>query len=154
MARKTATVLIEDAGRDQGKTFLIREMSAHRAERWATRALMALAKAGVQVPDDLAGAGLAGIAAMPHVGDVRQKGMMVGIEIVADRSSKAPFPPARQVGARVCRHARSLGFLLRPLGDVIVVMPPLSITVEELDGLMDGLEVSIRKILDETEASR
>lgn len=64
MARKTATVLIEDAGRDQGKTFLIREMSAHRAERWATRALMALAKAGVQVPDDLAGAGLAGIAAI------------------------------------------------------------------------------------------
>ena len=97
---------------------------------------------------------LARLAGWPHVGEVRQKGLIAGIELVEHGASKTSFPWDLQVGARVCRHARSLGLLLRPLGDVIVVMPPLSITVEELDGLMDGLEVSIRKILDETEASR
>jgi len=88
--------------------------------------------------------GLAGVAALPHVGDVRQKGMIVGIELVADVPTKGPFPWARQVGARVCRRARSAGLLIRPLGDVIVLMPPLSITVEQIDTLIDVVADCIR----------
>lgn len=67
------------------------------------------------------------------VGDVRQRGLMAGIELVRDRETKEPFPWSEQLGARVCRRARDLGVLLRPLGNVIVLMPPLSITEQELE---------------------
>jgi adenosylmethionine---8-amino-7-oxononanoate aminotransferase len=76
---------------------------------------------------------------LPHVGDVRQKGLLAGIELVEDRATKKPFPPERRVGAAVCRKAREQGVLLRPLGDVIVVMPPLAIDLSLLDRLGDVL---------------
>lgn len=62
MARKTLTVTIDAAGRDQGKAFFIREMPASQAEMWAVRAFLALARSGVEVPDGVAESGLAGIA--------------------------------------------------------------------------------------------
>jgi hypothetical protein len=62
MARKTKIYTVPDAGRDQGKSFLITEMSAARAESWAMRALLALIKNGAQVPDGFERAGMAGIA--------------------------------------------------------------------------------------------
>jgi adenosylmethionine-8-amino-7-oxononanoate aminotransferase len=80
---------------------------------------------------------LARVARLPCVGDVRQCGLIAGIELVADRATKAPFPPERRVGAWVCRLARDKGVLLRPLGDVIVVMPPLAIEESLLDVLLD-----------------
>lgn len=89
------------------------------------------------------------VARLPHVGDVRRCGLIAGIELVEDVATKAPFPWARQVGARVCRRAQDLGLLIRPLGDVVVVMPPLSITIEELDGLMDRVERSILDVVGE-----
>jgi adenosylmethionine-8-amino-7-oxononanoate aminotransferase len=78
---------------------------------------------------------LARIAALPHVGDVRQQGLMAGIELVQDRATKRPFPPERRTGAEVCRAARDRGVLLRPLGDVVVLMPPLAIDRSLLDRL-------------------
>ena len=94
---------------------------------------------------------LADFARWPNVGEVRQRGLIAGIELVEDRASRAPFPWDRQVGARICRHARTLGLLIRPLGDVIVVMPPLSISVEELDGMIDAIGRSMAAILGEAE---
>lgn len=64
MARKTAEVTISEEGRDTGKIFLLTEMPASQAEKWATRAFLALARAGVEVPDDIAQAGMAGLAMM------------------------------------------------------------------------------------------
>ena len=64
MARKTATVTIDEDGRDLGKVFLLREMPASQAEKWAARAFLAMARSGIDIPDDMAGAGLAGIAAV------------------------------------------------------------------------------------------
>lgn len=64
MARKSAVITITDEGRDKGKIFLITEMPARRAEEWATRALMICTKNGVQVPDNVAGAGFIGIASV------------------------------------------------------------------------------------------
>ncbi|HNR11998.1 MAG TPA: adenosylmethionine--8-amino-7-oxononanoate transaminase [Thermodesulfobacteriota bacterium] len=69
---------------------------------------------------------------LKHVGEVRQKGFMVGIELVRDRTTKEPYPVEANVGRRVIREARKNGLAIRPLGDVIVLMPPLSITESEL----------------------
>ena len=80
---------------------------------------------------------LADFAALKHVGNVRQRGLLAGVELVADRASKAPFDPSEQVGARVCLKAREFGLLIRPLGDVLVIMPPLAITAEQLDWMVD-----------------
>ena len=77
------------------------------------------------------------IAPLPHVGDVRQQGFMVGIELVRERASRAPYPAAARIGQRVVRAARARGVILRPLGNTIVLMPPLVIGAAELDQLVD-----------------
>lgn len=62
MARKTLLYTVTDDNRDRGKTFLITEMSAARAESWAMRALLALMEGGVEIPEGIERMGLAGIA--------------------------------------------------------------------------------------------
>jgi tail assembly chaperone len=62
--RKEITVTISAEGRDQGKVFYLREMSAVRAEKWATRVLLALGRSGAKIPDDVGMSGLAGLAAI------------------------------------------------------------------------------------------
>lgn len=69
----------------------------------------------------------------PHVFEVRQRGMMVGIEL---RGGTAPFEPADRVGHRVILEARKRGVMIRPLGDVIVLMPPLALPVPEIERLV------------------
>ncbi len=64
---------------------------------------------------------------LPIVGEVRKKGMLAGIELVAKRETKSPFPVEMRMGNRVCREAAQRGAWIRPLGDVVVLMPPLSI---------------------------
>ncbi len=66
---------------------------------------------------------LAPLADHPHVGEIRQKGIMVGIELVRERSGQQPFSPDRRTGHRVTLAARRRGVILRPLGDVVVLMP-------------------------------
>ena len=78
---------------------------------------------------------LCSMARHPHIGDIRQRGYMVGIELVQDKTSKEPFPVERRTGHRVILAARKLGAILRPLGDVIILMPPLCITAAELEEL-------------------
>jgi adenosylmethionine---8-amino-7-oxononanoate aminotransferase len=72
-----------------------------------------------------------------HVGDVRRRGFMTGIELVADPETGARYATSLQVGNRVIEWARTHGVLIRPLGSVVVLMPPLSITEAELDLLCD-----------------
>lgn len=71
----------------------------------------------------------------PHVGDIRQKGLMAGIELVKDKKTQAPFPWQDKIGIRVCQVLRTRGVLLRPLGNVIVLVPPLSVSPQELRSL-------------------
>jgi adenosylmethionine-8-amino-7-oxononanoate aminotransferase len=87
------------------------------------------------------------LAGHPNVGDCRQMGMAAGIELVRDRESKEPFPWEERVGMRVCLEARRYGLFLRPLGNVIVVFPPLAISPEEIDLLMEGIGAAIEAIL-------
>lgn len=82
------------------------------------------------------------------VGDIRQRGFMVGIELVKDKKTKEPFPWEERVGARVCERARDLGVILRPLGNVIVLMPPLSVSKEEIRVLVRTVGKALGGILD------
>jgi adenosylmethionine-8-amino-7-oxononanoate aminotransferase len=68
----------------------------------------------------------------PQVGDIRQIGLIAGIELVLNRATREPYPLAARMGMRVAEEARKLGLLLRPLGHVIVLMPPLSVSLNEL----------------------
>jgi adenosylmethionine---8-amino-7-oxononanoate aminotransferase len=72
---------------------------------------------------------------LEHVGEVRQRGLMVGIELVRDRATKEEYAYGTRAGHQVVLEARRLGAILRPLGNVVVLMPPLSMTAGELETL-------------------
>jgi len=81
---------------------------------------------------------------LPHVGEVRQKGFMVGIELVADKGTRKSFDPRLRIGAEVCKRVRRHGIIIRPLGDVIVLMPPLAMTTPQLMALLEGVGKELR----------
>ncbi len=83
----------------------------------------------------------------PHVGDIRQYGLASGVELMADPERREAFDGARRIGMQVCTAARDKGVFLRPLGDVIVFMPPLTITDDEIDHLVAAVEYGIDKVL-------
>lgn len=87
--------------------------------------------------------GLGRFKALAHVGDVRQCGFIAGVELVADKSAGRPYPPDERIGARVCGEARNRGLLIRPLGDTLVLMPPLAISDSDLETLLDIVYESI-----------
>lgn len=80
---------------------------------------------------------------LPFVGDARQCGMIGGIELVADKESKQPFPYQRKIGAKVCAAMRPKGAMMRPLGDVIVLMPAIAMDIETLKNLLDVIESTL-----------
>jgi len=90
---------------------------------------------------------LAELGRLPHVGDTRQCGMIGAIELVRDVSTKEPYPWEERRGIGVCHHARERGVLLRPLGNVITIIPPLSITLEQLDRIAEAVAEGIAKVV-------
>ena len=86
------------------------------------------------------------IARLEHVGHVRQCGLIAGIELVRDRATKEPYPWQQKRGIAVCDHARREGVLLRPLGNVIVILPPLAISLDELDQICVAVERGIEAV--------
>jgi adenosylmethionine-8-amino-7-oxononanoate aminotransferase len=82
-------------------------------------------------------------SSLPCVGDTRQYGLAAGIELVADKEAKEPFPASERMGMKVCRACVAKGVFLRPLGDTIVLMPPLSITHDEIGRLVEVVAESI-----------
>ena len=89
---------------------------------------------------------LAPVAELPHVGEVRQRGLMVGIELVADRASRRAYPPEERRGWKVCQAARARGVWIRPLGDVVVLMPPYCISDESLMRLAEAVRLGIEEV--------
>ncbi|HTI95143.1 MAG TPA: adenosylmethionine--8-amino-7-oxononanoate transaminase [Rudaea sp.] len=83
---------------------------------------------------------LAPLTDHPHVADVRQTGMIAAVELVRDKSKRAPFAASERRGLRVYRHGLARGVLLRPLGDVIYFMPPYVVTPNEID-VMVGVAI-------------
>ncbi len=91
---------------------------------------------------------LQALADHPLVGEARNKGLVAGVELTADKAAKKPFDPKAGVGAKCMAFLQAHGAILRPLGDVIAICPPMVITQTELDDLFDRLE----RALDDTEA--
>ena len=89
---------------------------------------------------------LARIADQPHVGDVRQLGLIAGIELVRDKGTREPYPWTEKRGIRVCQHVLTEGVWLRPLGNVVVIMPPLAISISELDRICLAVERGIAAV--------
>jgi len=83
---------------------------------------------------------------LAHVGDIRQRGFMAGIELVKNRNTAAPYPLEQRIGHRVVIEARRRGLFLRPLGHVIVLMPPLTATQRELAHMVAIIRESIRTV--------
>jgi adenosylmethionine---8-amino-7-oxononanoate aminotransferase len=73
----------------------------------------------------------------PHVAEVRQRGMIVAVELTADKATRAAYPWQERRGLRVYRHALTRGVLLRPIGNVVYFMPPYVITSEEIDLMVE-----------------
>ena len=94
------------------------------------------------------------LADLEHVGDIRQCGFMVGIELVDDRQTKRPYPLELRIGHRVANACRVRGLLLRPLGNVIALVPPLSINTQELTRMVAILNKAIRETTEENLALR
>jgi adenosylmethionine---8-amino-7-oxononanoate aminotransferase len=83
---------------------------------------------------------------LKHVGDIRQAGFMVGIELVKEKETKKPYPPKEKVGIKTIMEARKRGLIIRPLGNVIVILPPLAISERELGRMMNIIYDSIKKV--------
>ncbi len=79
------------------------------------------------------GQAVAHMADHPHVGEVRQTGMILAIELVQDKASKTPYPWQQRRGLRVYQYGLQNQVLLRPLGNVVYFMPPYIITPEEIE---------------------
>jgi adenosylmethionine-8-amino-7-oxononanoate aminotransferase len=89
---------------------------------------------------------LAPLRDLPHVGDIRQKGYMVGVELVRDRETREAFEPSLRLGHAVCWRLRGWGVILRPLCDVIVLMPPPAMGISELERIVSALAAELREL--------
>ncbi|MEO8564899.1 MAG: aspartate aminotransferase family protein [Betaproteobacteria bacterium] len=109
--------------------------------------LAAVRKQGSQLHDRLDAA----LGAHPHVGDIRGRGLLLGIELVEDRATKRPFDPALRLHARIKAEAMSLGLMTYPmggtidgrLGDHVLLAPPFIVSDDELSMIVDRLAAAL-----------
>jgi adenosylmethionine-8-amino-7-oxononanoate aminotransferase len=83
---------------------------------------------------------------VPQVGDIRQWGLMAGIELVRDRATRTAYSAAEHIGHQVILEARKMGVIIRPLGSVIILMPPPSIESHEIERLIAVVADAIRAV--------
>ena len=86
------------------------------------------------------------LESLPHVGNVRQCGLIAAIELVQDKAAKTPYPWEERVGVKVCIEARRHGLLLRPLGHIMIIMPPLIIKTHEIETVVEIVCKSIQVV--------
>ena len=86
------------------------------------------------------------ISELRLVGDVRHKGMLMGIELVSDKKKKKPIAPEKRVSQRLFFEAKKHKIYLRTLGHIVMIVPPLAISEKELDFLIDGTIETINKV--------
>jgi adenosylmethionine---8-amino-7-oxononanoate aminotransferase len=91
-------------------------------------------------------ASLADLWSLPHVGDIRQVGLIAGVELVRNWRTREPYPPRKQAGIRVCEAMSRRGVLTRPVGNVIVIMPPFCTTASQAQTIVSALRESVREV--------
>ncbi len=84
-----------------------------------------------------------------HVGEVRGKGLMVAIELVQDKVTKAEFAVQKRIGAQVQKAARERGLFSRVRGDVFLLAPPLVVKRQQLDRIVEIMADSVVEVLDQ-----
>ena len=87
------------------------------------------------------------ITELPFVGDARHRGLMAGIEIVKNKQTKEPFSSKMLIGAKLCEAMRPKGAMLRPLGDIVVLMPPIAMEANLLKELLNIVYNTIKNDL-------
>lgn len=90
-------------------------------------------------------------AALPHVSEIRQCGLMVGIEL--EQSPDVPYALEEAMGARVCRRAQAMGLITRPLGNVVVFLPPLASATSDLNAMRAIIHDAIQETTSESAPS-
>ena len=118
-------------------------VAAANLELFVAEDLPRMAQDLAEVFDDA----LSAFTGVPHVGDVRRRGLMCGVELVADVATREPFAEAEQVGKRVCDELRNDEIWLRPLGDTLVLMPAPAMTPGDLRMLCARTAAAIVKVL-------
>jgi adenosylmethionine-8-amino-7-oxononanoate aminotransferase len=86
------------------------------------------------------------LAEHPHVATTRQCGLIGALELTPDKTTALPYPTDQRRAWRVCREALTRGVWLRPLADTLYVMPPLAISLEEIDSLMETVSAAIHAV--------
>ena len=89
------------------------------------------------------------LASHPLVGEVRGVGMIAGVELVASKAEKKPFPPALLVGAKVQRHALAHGLITRALRDTMAFSPPLVLEKSDVDRIVETVRGSLDAVASE-----
>ena len=92
---------------------------------------------------------LAELGTLPIVGDVRGRRLMMCLEYVADKKTKQKLPDEVNISKRISNECEANGLLVRPLGHLDVLSPPLIITKQQVDFIVDTLGAAIRKVTDE-----
>lgn len=85
---------------------------------------------------------------MQYVGNARQCGMLAGVELMRDKENKIPFDPALLIAGGICQNARKYGLIVRNIGDVIIFMPPLASTAEQIEEMLGMLEKSMAEVFE------
>ncbi|OZA00011.1 MAG: hypothetical protein B7X99_05785 [Rhizobiales bacterium 17-65-6] len=92
---------------------------------------------------------MADLSALPLVGDVRGRKLMLCVESVADKATKRLLPDEANESKRISNAAEAMGLLVRPMGHLNVMSPPLVITEAQVDFVAETLERAIRQVTDE-----
>jgi lysine---8-amino-7-oxononanoate aminotransferase len=83
---------------------------------------------------------------LPNVGDIRQVGLVAGVELVKDWRTREPFDLRVRAGIRICEAMAKRGVLTRPVGNVIVLMPPYCTTQTQLQQMVGALKEAVAEI--------
>ncbi len=83
---------------------------------------------------------------LENVGDIRQCGFILGIELVMDKETKKPYPLEKKIGIKIARETRDRGLIIRPIGNIVILLPPLSSTKDEIHRMVEIIYESVKLV--------
>ncbi len=83
---------------------------------------------------------------LENIGDIRQCGFILGIELVMDKETKKPYPLEKKIGIKIARETRDRGLIIRPIGNIVILVPPLSSTKDEIHRMVEIIYESVKLV--------